>query len=233
MINARLKDLRKKLKAEVGDVLTPGVNDDLDLTYNALLENKQAFFYEQYDWPHLKIQQDITVPAGTRLITFPANISNIKPWEAHVYFTSCWHPVAFGVTDDLFNASDSDLGETSDPIRRVALYNTASSTISQLEVWPIPGQEQKLRIRGFKALPKLQADDDIAVLDDLMIVLFVAAEILTKRKQPDAQAKLQQATSHFARLKGASPKNPMFIMGGTRQRRLSTHLESYYPTTDR
>lgn len=220
------------LKAEVGDVLAAGVNDDLDATYNALLANKQAFFYAQHDWPHLEIQTDTTVAPGTRYVDWPVSISNTKPWRATVFFNTCWHPLEFGIRDDLFNATDSDQAETCDPIRRVALYNTAGNNASQIEVWPIPEQSQKLRIRGFKALPKLKSDDDVAVLDDLLLVLFVAAEILTKRKQADASAKLQQATAHLGRLKAAGPRNPMFIMGGTSGRRLSTHLESYYPTFD-
>ena len=73
---------------------------------------------------------------------------------------------------------------------------------------------QKIRFKALKKLDPLVAVTDTAELDDNLIVLFAAAEVLARTKAADAQAKLAQANTHYARLKGKGVKYDRFIYGG-------------------
>jgi hypothetical protein len=57
-------------------------------------------------------------------------------------------------------------------------------------------------------------DSDVAMLDDNLIVLFAAAEMLARAKSDDAQGKMSAANELFTKLKGSGIKNDVFVMGG-------------------
>lgn len=213
-IGKRLVEIRKLLKAELGDVLTPGVNSSNDAGYNLLLANKQEFFYQSFDWPHLRVKIDVALSAGTRYYDFPLDqLEMTKAWTADVLFGNRWMPVEKGIEEVNFNTFNSDLNMKADFVRRVDLYNQGA--VQQLEVWPIPATGQTLRLTGIRPLNVLQSDDDTADLDHLVLVLFCAAEILSLRKQSNAQAKLSQATQILNRVRGAAPaRDSVLIMGG-------------------
>ena len=209
--------MRKLLKAELGDVLTAGVNSSNDATYNILLANRQEFFYQIYDWPHLEIKTDIPLPSQTRYIDFPATqIEVTKTWSGSVKFGNRWIELDKGIDEGDYNLYDSDNSFRADFVRKIDLYNQEPSGTQQLEVWPVPATLQLLRLTGTRPLPDLVSDDDVCVLDHLLIVMFTAADILSLRKQANAQAKLSQATQLLNRLRGAAPaRNSVFIMGGS------------------
>src|SRR3546814_5338838 len=65
---------------------------------------------------------------------------------------------------------------------------------------------------GIKALPSLTSDSDIAVLDDIMITQFVAAEILAHDNKKDAQLKFSMANDRLATLRGRLAPRKRFRM---------------------
>ena len=71
-----------------------------------------------------------------------------------------------------------------------------------------------VRIHGIKNLGGLINDSDKADLDDQLIVLYSAAEMLARQKQADAQNKLAQAQAHYNRLKARLAKTETFVIGG-------------------
>ena len=71
-----------------------------------------------------------------------------------------------------------------------------------------------LRLRGVKTLSALVALDDTADLDDQLVVLFSAAELLARQKSGDAQLKLAQANAHFQRLKARLSKTDPIVLSG-------------------
>ena len=56
------------------------------------------------------------------------------------------------------------------------------------------------------------ADSDRADLDDQLIVLFAAGELLQRQKAGDAKDKLLQAAAHYQRLKARNSKSDSFVM---------------------
>jgi len=91
-------------------------------------------------------------------------------------------------------------------------YNTAEVTL--FEIWPIPASSQTVRFTGQRNISPLIADTDTADLDDLMIVLFSAAEILTRNKQQDAPLKLQKAQSRLNYVRAAYPRRTSHVVFG-------------------
>ena len=119
---------------------------------------------------------------------------------------------------DLTNLGDSDGGIKASPVRKWDWkWNPATST-DQIEMWPIPdNSNDRLQFTGLRALNALTADSDLADIDDDLIVLFSAAEILAAKKQEDAPAKLSLAREHYNTLTGnyTRGKSPT-VMGGGR-----------------
>jgi hypothetical protein len=81
-----------------------------------------------------------------------------------------------------------------------------------------------LQFIGKRKLGNLVANEDTADLDDRLIVLFAAAEILANQKSEDAQAKLSLANERYARLKGRSKggSRDAILGGGKRDKRILT-----------
>jgi hypothetical protein len=130
--------------------------------------------------------------------------------SAHVKYSDIWHNVSYGIGPNEYNAFDADRGQTTDPVIKWRHYEG-----NQFEVWPVPAAEnQVFRFKAIKKLPSLIAVSDRAELDDNLIVLFAAAEYLTRTKAEDAQVKLSMAQSHYNKLKGRGMKNDKFVFGG-------------------
>jgi hypothetical protein len=126
-----------------------------------------------------------------------------------------WYPVDYGIKGEQYEAVDPDMGEVQDPASRWQTYSP-----TQFEIWPVPAGQQTLRFWGTGLATTMVVDSDPAVLDDLLIVLYAAAEKLARGKQADAQAKLQLGQALFRQLKCANlPNTVMTIGGGPESRR--------------
>jgi hypothetical protein len=203
-----LADLLVMVKAECGYNLQ-GVATAQDQELKALLSNMQLWLWSQYQWPFLYTHADVGATAGGRYLNFPAGLSFDYPTEAETKWGDLWYDVAYGIKGEQYEAVDPDRGQFQDPIERWQNYSA-----TQFEVWPVPSDAQTLRFWGTATLPDLKVDSDVAALDDLLIVLFTAAEKLGRSKQKDAQNKLQRAQALFNKLRGANRPNTCFTLGG-------------------
>ena len=71
---------------------------------------------------------------------------------------------------------DPDIGAAQDPPLQWQLREGL-----QYEIWPPPATDGTLiRIKGIKTIAPLVADGDLAEIDDQLIILFSAAEALTR-----------------------------------------------------
>jgi hypothetical protein len=177
------------------------------------IRRQQEVLWLAHPWPHLRVERDITLAAGQRYYNPPTDLSlNHRIDAVGVKFEDLWRPVEHGITLDHYNSVDPEADERRDPVLCWELYEA-----EQIEVWPLPETDgSTLRLRGIRNLGALVADADTADIDDLLIVLFVAAELAAKQKQDDAQAKLQIAQSHLATLKAENSKNRNFVVGGNK-----------------
>ena len=205
-----LANLLTMLKAELGYALTAGVAASEDTRLKYLLAYHQKWLAGQYDWPFLKRTGDVLLDAGDRTATIPSTLDTNRSVQVSVLDKTVWRPLTYGIAAEDLTIWNSDDGDTSDPILK---WQYATDTT--FEVWPRPASDTTVRFAGMKKLSALAGDSDTADLDDLLIVLFAAADVCAGQNKPDSQAKLARAQAHLQNLKASHPK-PLqgFKLGG-------------------
>jgi hypothetical protein len=204
------------LKAEVGLSLNVGTQKDTAL--NTLLSDMQKWLASEFDWPFLADRWDVTAAASSRLISVPTtaqiaganqSINFERPVTVQTKWNTLWQDVDYGIGQDEFNYLDSDRGITADPVQRWQMAGQ-----DKFEIWPMPASPQIVRFQGQRALAALTADGSLADLDDVLIVLFVAAEMLANEGMKNAPIALAKAQERLARLRGVYPaRQRTYIVG--------------------
>jgi hypothetical protein len=209
----QLTQLIVKLRAECRHSLNAALGQNFREGAMQILQRTQERLYIDHEWPHLRIYRTVTLSAGQLTYSFPADINPDRVEKVSRKGSPNWVPLDYGITDDHLNASDStDANIRSDPVQAWQLAEGG-----QFEVWPRPASNGGvLRFKGFKNLNPLISDSHTADLDDNLIVLYAAAEILADQKNPSANLKLTQAQQLLNKLKikGPTAKNQVFEMGG-------------------
>jgi len=82
-----------------------------------------------------------------------------------------------------------------------------SSNPDEFEIWPVPNTAQTFRFVGQRNPRTFSSDSDKCELDDLLIVLFAAAEILAHKEQASAAIVLRRANERLAKLRAGYPTN--------------------------
>lgn len=218
-----LEQLISDLRAEIGQSTNTAVSRASLDSLSATLRRVQSRLWGDFDWPHLRVERDIQMQAGGRYYDFPTDLDLTRVEKVEVKWGGIWQPVNYGITSEDFVVHDSDLGIRNNPVMRWDYYNGAvGAPVNQFEVWPIPAnngtpasKELYLRFTGIRKLRSLIAMSDVADLDDTLIVLYSAAEILARLKMPDASSKLESANIHYSRLKGRQAgRTEPFVIGG-------------------
>lgn len=179
-----------------------------------LLYRTQFFLYWDFAWPFLKVRRDITLQATDRYYDFPTDMDFERIIRVRANGNGAWTPIIRGIGMEQYDIFDSDDAETSFPVERWDIIDAGSG--DQLEVWPMPSQDDEiLRFEGFKKLADFSADDDVCTLDDTLIVLFAAAELLTGEDPELAKVKLQAANKLYLRMRGGAERREggFFVMG--------------------
>jgi hypothetical protein len=224
-IGTTLSNLRKMLNAEMGNVLdetvAPG-SVDID---NQILNDQQAFLVNQHAFLLQKARAEVALTLGTQYYNFPSTQLDIDRVERPAYVrigNQFRYRVEFGIGQQEYNAFDSGRGIMGTPVRRWDLVIVNSAR--KIEVWPIPSADQTLMLAGTLPLTAMVSDSDTCVIDDMLLVLFSAAEKLTRQGQPDAPAKLAKATAYLNSLKASAPSRfDTFNMSGA-----GRHFEEDY-----
>lgn len=211
------------LKAEIGD--NSGTNAAADATLNVLLSNFQKWLGTEYNWPFLERRWDVVAPVNTQYLAFPTvddkgdttaiNLERMP--EVEVYWNTVYQPVEYGIGMDEYNTLDIALQQQSDPIQRwrAATNPNEVSSANQFEVWPVPVTQQKVRFTGQRTILPLVNDADTADLDDMLLVMGVAAERLTRLKQADAELKMTKFQHRMTFIRQNYPtRDKRRILGG-------------------
>ena len=211
----QLRTLLADLRAEVGHATSTNLGDATQEMMLTLLERVQRRLWSEWSWPFLQVKRDISLAVGQRYYDMPSDVALERIERAEVKDGGLWRRLIWGISDSDYSAYDSDQDTRSWPPLKWDAYEG-----DQLEIWPTPSQgvnattgNGTLRLRGVKTLSVLVALDDRADLDDQLIVLFAAAELLARQKSGDAQLKLAQANAHFQRLKARLSKTDPVVLG--------------------
>jgi len=224
--NTTLQVLLNDLRSESGHAISSALGKSTQEMMTNLLNRVQRRLWEDFAWPFLQVKKDITLQAGQRYYDIPSGITLERVERAVFKNGSSWQKIFYGITAYDYTKHDSDTGTRSWPIWKYEAYG-----LSQVEVWPIPSENANtttgdglFRLEGTGDLSAFVSMSDTADLDDQLIVLFAAAELLTRQKSPDAQLKQQQANVHYQRLRARLSKTEPLILGEDVVRDLPMHV---------
>lgn len=218
----QLLELIAQLRAETGRTQNVAVGVDEKENLKRMLQRVQETLYDDNAWEHLNINRKITLAQGQRYYDLPSDLNFDKISNVKLKYGGNFVDFPRGIEFNDYSTYDSMSDEQSSPARKWDIRYTGSG--EQLEVWPIPSSNgDEIHIFGTLALPALVQESDRAVLDDIMIVLYAAAEILSRQKSPDAQAKLELGNKRKLKLLGnaSTGKPPVQIGLGGKTRDIS------------
>lgn len=218
-----LSTLRTYLKAEIRD--TQETNTAFDAELNYLLSTKQRDFANQFDWPFLRHDWDLSLTSSTRYYDIPTQdtraqsvtINFARPVQVSLLWSGTYLDVFYGITTEEYNIREG-ANETQDPVQKWQIVTNVgeASNPNEIEVWPVPASSQTLRFTGQREVRTLASDSDTADLDDLLLVYSVAADYLLFRNQANAPLVQAKAQAHLARLLNSYPSKsvPPVKFGG-------------------
>lgn len=204
------------------------------------LQQKQDFFWEDFAWPHLRVERFINVQAGQRYYdplsatledgTGGGDLDITRISRIDVRYSAVYNPVDPGIDDGHYAAHDSETDQRAWPPRRWLLTED-----EQIEIWPVPDQnadtttlEGRVRIIGIRKLRPLVADADVCDIDDQLLVKSAAADYLAATGAKDAQLKLDQAARLYAKIKGQLMPRKKFRMFAEEDRRPAQPVINHY-----
>lgn len=216
---ARGKTLLKlldDLRAECRLSLNPAHNSQVRDTHIMHLQRVQEWLWDDFNWPHLRVERTIPCQAGERIYEPPAELSIDRLERVQFRDGDTWLDLCAGIGAEQYNIWDSELDQRSWPIERWRIWED-----QQIEVWPIAVDNADpvslngyLKFIGIRDLSPLVNDGDRADLDDRLIVLYAASEILAAAGAKDAQLKLNQANKRYAKIRGELTPRRSFRMFG-------------------
>lgn len=211
----QLQELVSMLRAESRRSSSVALGIDEEALLKAVLRRHQEILYDGYDWPFLRVMPKKPLAAGQRYYDMPTDLNFDRIEEVVVWFSGQPQPITRGIGFREYAQFDSDSDVRSSPAMAWDIRSTNDDTAEQIEIWPIPDSNDTfLQFQGIRKLNPLVSNSDRADLDDQLIVLFAAAELLANQKSQDAGAKLEAAKERHAQLKARSKgASPMVAIG--------------------
>ena len=209
----QLLQLVTMLRDETGRANSVAVGVDDVPALKQALRRWQATLYDKHDWDHLRTVFDrIPLQAGQRYYDFPATLNFDRIEDAAFWHSGIAEPADRGVGFNQYTVYDSESDVRADPPLKWDIRHTG--TREQIEVWPVPASNNyELQFVGIRKLGDLIENSDTADLDDHMIVLFAASELLPKGSEL-AKTKFALGTDRYNVLvRNAGKTNPTFRMG--------------------
>jgi hypothetical protein len=103
-------------------------------------------------------------------------------------------------TADTVTAGQED-PETGPAITHWDIVEDDATDAPAIEVWPVPALDDTLILSGKRAPGTLSTGSDTAVLDDHLLVLTVASEVLAREDKKDSDALASAAQRRYTQLK--------------------------------
>lgn len=211
-----LLKLLNDLRAEARLSLDPAHNRQARPAQVMLLQRVQERLWEDFTWPHLRVERQMPIQAGQRYYEPPSDMRIDRIEKIELFTDGGWRLIEPGIDPYNLSAWNSDLDQRGWPPRRWQIYEDET-----VEIWPISDtnateatREGYLKFTGIRNLNNLVDDGDRADLDDRLIVLYAAAEMLAAGGAKDAQLKLDQANAIYTKLRGNLTPRKQFRMFG-------------------
>jgi hypothetical protein len=215
-----LDKFRVEIKASPSAAHNAGARDQ----QVALLQATQEWLWEDFTWPHLRIERFMQLQAGQRFYDVSNDFAIDRVEKIETRVDGRWLPVTPGIDSEHYAVHDSELDQRASPARRWRIYED-----EQIEIWPIPDvngtaadKENYLKVTGIRPLRAFQAAGDRCDIDDQLIYLYAAAKYLGM--SVDGKVALNMANKRLARLKGELTPRREFKMFGLGDIKVPTKL---------
>lgn len=213
MLRITRGQLVEKLRDECGTSSNSSRGADNLAYLQRLIARTYEFLVDEADWTFLRVDKDEAtkeLEAGSRYYDFPTAMDLKYTVNAEVFWGNVWLPIDYGISSADYNQISPELNQRADPVCKWQIKNDR-----QFEVWPMPASNGSvatvagvttyegplLRFSGRKQPEQLTDDTSRADMDDLLIVLYAAAEVLAKKSQKDADLKLAAAKQRMVQMK--------------------------------
>lgn len=205
---ATLEQLTVMLKAEIGATPAYDANTDMNLVLHQYLRRHYETLYDGWDWPFKRVTRDIVTNAGQRFYDWPSDIDSDRELEFWVDQGGTWLPLEQGIDPEQYNAyAEGD--------RQDYPYRWDWRGEKQFELWPKSAIDGViLRIVGTKNPSPLRSESDPCDLDDQLVVLYAASELLMRDDPARAQQKLNLAMQREAIVKRKLQTRKRLTMSG-------------------
>jgi hypothetical protein len=209
-----LLQLVSSVRAEVRQSTNVATGQNARPRIVELIGREYERLYYDHAWEFLKIYRDKVMQAGSRYYAFPTDLTLERILRVEQRHSGQWVPVEYGIGAAQYNAIDPEQTDgRMDPVRR-----WQSQENDQFEVWPKPASngssdgDGRVRFWGIKKFEPLVSNDDVCLLDDKLVVLFVASEYLSRKE--GGPIKRAAADQLYAKLRGSLKKTGPIQIGG-------------------
>lgn len=205
--NTQLLQLVQMVREECGRAssLAVGVGDVEAI--KTKIRRTQELLYDDWDWPHMRqffTREDMS--AGERYYDPTDGVDFERIERMVIWYNGLSHDITTrkGIEFCHYNIYDSENDVRSDPVQRWDVRWTGKR--EQIEFWPIPStNDQQFQIQGIRQLRSLVNDSDRCDLDDQLLALTVASELLAVKDSKSAQLVSGLATKRLNDLR-AKPR---------------------------
>lgn len=211
-LRTTFEQLTEMVFDECGSSSATSRNNDNRAYVQRLIKRHYEFLCDDHDWAFLHITNDDatkTLQAGENHYDFPVAMDLKNTLQADTYYGNVWVPLIYGIDMQDYTAMNPETDQRADPQIKWRIYNDR-----QFEVWPMPASDgNKVRFKGKKLPEALVGDTSCADMDDHLLVLYVASEVVAKKDGKDAQLKIAAAQRRLAQMKAMYTDRTRVRMG--------------------
>lgn len=193
--------LRTLLRARLGFAAQGASGGANQVLLDSFLQNAQFQLYRMQDWRHLTDYQDKSLGVGQNLIDYPSQgtmaSTNTAGRDKRVLRVES--PIA-GQYVKLDEGISTDMWSTMDTPSNPQRFER----FAQILVYPKANQVYTLRVWFIADLLPFVEDNDVATLDDEMILLHAIATGKAHYRHPDAKVYEGQLDALLASVRGQS-----------------------------
>lgn len=197
-----LSELVLQLRAEIRRSQNPAVGvEDLPSLKQTLNRNAQVVaMLRNWSFLHRRFPR-ITLNAGQRFYDLPDGLDLERITVVKVKYGGSFYDMRRGIDFGDYESFDPEENERSSPALKWATEYEPVSKREQIEIWPLPdSSSQYLYFEGYQRADTMVNDSDTCVIDDIVVVLFSAAELLQSVDERGAKAKVDIANEHLRKL---------------------------------
>jgi hypothetical protein len=178
-----------------------------------LIRRTHVMLADSYEWAHMKLTMGnavLTIGGDQQFYTFPETLNTDRPFVVHLHLNGIWTRLDPGIAPERYNEIDSYGTGRGDPL--LWDWNGASG----IEVWPVPSLAGgELHFTGTKKANALTSETDQADIDDILLSLQVAAEILAGNNQEAAaKLKLSAANMRLSQIRASKSTSDRIVISG-------------------